>query len=69
VNGVTPPENFEITGGLGLPLYNKTTNSISMLNVSLEYGKIGSTDNLREDYLKLTFNIVFDEHWFFKRKL
>ena len=69
VNGITPPKNYSITGGLGLPLYNKTTNSISMLNLSLEYGKIGSTDNLREDYLKLTLNIVFNEHWFFKRKL
>ena len=69
VNGITPPKNYSITCGLGLPLYNKTTNSISMLNASLEYGKIGSTDNLREDYLKLTLNIVFNEHWFFKRKL
>jgi len=40
-----------------------------MLNASIEYGKIGSADLLQEDYLKLTLNIVFNEHWFFKRKL
>jgi len=69
VEGVTPPKNFGISCGLGLPLYNKTTNSISMLNASFEYGKIGSSDKLREDYFKITMNVVFNEHWFFKRKL
>ena len=69
VNGITQPKNYTITGGLGLPLYNKTTNSISMLNLGVEYGKIGSADLLSEDYFKLTLNIVFNEHWFFKRKL
>jgi len=57
-----------VTCGIGLPLFNKASNSISMLNASLEYGKLGSTE-LREDYLKFTLNIVFNEHWFFKRKL
>lgn len=67
--GVTLPRNYSITGGIGLPLYNKSTNSVSMLNASLEYGKIGNAGLLREDYLKLTLSIVFNEHWFFKRKL
>jgi len=40
-----------------------------MLNLGVEYGKIGSADLLSEDYFKLTLNIVFNEHWFFKRKL
>jgi len=68
VAGVSQPKNYSITCGLGLPLYNKASNSVSMLNASLEYGKIGSSV-LEEDYLKFTLNIVFDEHWFFKRKL
>lgn len=68
VEGTTQPKNFGISCGLGLPLYNKATNSTSMLNATLEYGKLGST-LLREDYLKLTLNVVFNEHWFFKRKL
>jgi len=69
INGAAQPKNYNITAGIGLPLYNKTSNSISMLNASIEYGKIGSADLLQEDYLKFTLNIVFNEHWFFKRKL
>ncbi|MDR3653474.1 MAG: hypothetical protein P4L34_10980 [Paludibacter sp.] len=68
IPGTTQPKNYSLTCGIGLPLYSKATNSISMLNASLEYGKIGSTQ-LREDYFKFTLNIDFNEHWFFKRKL
>jgi len=69
VEGATPPKNYGISCGFGLPLYNKTTNSISMLNASFEYGKIGTVNMLREDYYKISLNVVFNEHWFFKRKL
>ena len=69
VSGATQPKNYAVTCGLGLPLYNKSTNSVSMLNASVEYGKIGETSMLREDYFKINLNIVFNEHWFFKRKL
>ncbi len=69
VDGVTLPKNFGISFGLGLPLYNKVSNTTSMLNTSFEYGKIGSNSLLREDYFKFTLNIAFNEHWFFKRKL
>jgi hypothetical protein len=50
-------------------LYNKFTQTVSTLNASIEYGKVGSSTNLREDYFKFTMNLVFNEHWFFKRKL
>jgi hypothetical protein len=69
VSGVTQPKNYGVTCGLGLPLYNKSTNSVSMVNASVEYGKIGDTSMLREDYFKINLNVVFNEHWFFKRKL
>lgn len=69
VDGNIPPQNFGISFGLGLPLYNKVTNATSMLNTTFEYGKIGSNTILREDYFKFTLNITFNEHWFFKRKL
>lgn len=69
VDGIIPPQNFGISFGLGLPLYNKATNSTSMLSTTFEYGKIGSTTLLREDYFKFTLNVAFNEHWFFKRKL
>jgi hypothetical protein len=69
VNGLIPPDNFGISLGVGLPMYDKVSRAVTMLNASLEYGKIGSNTLLREDYLKLTLNVTFNEHWFFKRKL
>jgi hypothetical protein len=59
------PKNFGLSFGLGLPLRNTNT----VLNASLEYGKMGTSNLLTEDYLKFTFNINFNERWFFKRKL
>jgi hypothetical protein len=69
VNSSTPPKNYGVSLGLGLPLYNNVTNTVTMLNASFEYGKIGTSSLLREDYFKFTLNIAFNEHWFFKRKL
>jgi len=63
-NGM-PPLNFGITFGMGFPLKNSNT----IVNTSFEYGKIGATGLLREDYLKFTLNATFNENWFFKRKL
>lgn len=65
INGATQPKNFGITFGFGLPLKNSNT----VLNTSFEYGKIGTAGMLREDYFKITINAVFNETWFFKRKL
>lgn len=65
VNGQLPPKNFGITFGFGLPLRN----SKSVVNATFEYGKIGTSSLLREDYLKFTLNAVVNENWFFKRKL
>ncbi len=65
VNGQVPANNYGITFGIGLPLHNSNT----MINASFEYGKIGDVSLLREDYFKFTFNAVFNENWFFKRKL
>ncbi len=65
VGSITPPVNFGITFGIGLPLKNSNT----IVNTTFEYGKIGSTSLLREDYFKFTINAAFNENWFFKRKL
>jgi len=69
VNNVTPPKNIGVSLGFGFPIYNNVTNTVTMLNTSFEYGKLGSSDLLREDYFKFTLNVAFNEHWFFKRKL
>ncbi|MDO9153252.1 MAG: hypothetical protein Q7U47_06020 [Paludibacter sp.] len=65
VDGTIPPKNFGITFGIGLPLRNSNT----IVNASVEYGKVGTTSMLREDYMKFTINAAFNENWFFKRKL
>ena len=65
INGVTQPKNYGVTFGIGLPLKNSNT----LVNATFEYGKIGTSGTLREDYLKFTLNAVFNENWFFKRKL
>ena len=65
INGVTQPKNYGVTFGIGLPLKNSNT----LINATFEYGKIGTSGLLREDYLKFTLNAVFNENWFFKRKL
>ena len=65
VNGQNLPKNYGVSLGIGLPLRNSST----VLNATIEYGKIGSTSLLNEDYFKLSFNFTFNEHWFFKRKL
>lgn len=63
--GFEPVKNIGISFGVGLPL--RTT--LTMLNATIEYGKSGQSNLLREDYFKFTFNAVFNESWFFKRKL
>ncbi|MFV0471901.1 MAG: hypothetical protein ACK5L7_07705 [Paludibacteraceae bacterium] len=63
------PKNYGLSLGIGLPIRDNFTNKVSYINASLEYGKIGSTSKLREDYFKLTISASMNELWFFKRKL
>ena len=65
VDNVLQPRNFIVSAGIGFP----TRTGKSILNFALEYGKIGSVNRLREDYLKLTFSTSINEFWFFKPKL
>ena len=65
VAGNVPVKNFGISFGVGLPLRASNT----LINASIEYGKVGEKTLFREDYFKITFNATFNENWFFKRKL
>lgn len=65
LTGSAPVKNFGISFGIGLPL--KTSNTL--INATIEYGKVGEKVVFREDYFKITFNATFNESWFFKRKL
>ena len=65
INGLVPPPNITLSFGFGFPLKN----SKSIVNTTFEYGKMGSTNLLQEDYFKFTVNVVTNEFWFMKRKL
>ncbi len=58
---------YGVSLGLGLPFkYTK-----SVLNVSFDYSKVIPEHSMyiKEQYLKLTLNLTFNEFWFFKRKI
>ena len=65
VNGISMPKNIGASFGIGIPLPQSRT----MLNATLEYGKVGNSKLMNENFLKLTFNATINEFWFFKRKL
>jgi len=60
-------QNFAITAGVGFPF----PRSNSVINLNLEYGRIGTTANsmLREQYLRLGVNLTLNENWFFKSRV
>lgn len=64
INGKFMPLNIGLSVGLGIPM----PKSNSMLNASLEYGKIGNRSTMSENYLKLTISATINEFWFFKRE-
>ncbi len=58
---------YGVSVGLGLPFKS----SRSQLNLSVEYSRLQPefASFLKENYLKFTLNLTFNEFWFFKRKL
>jgi hypothetical protein len=60
-------QNFAITAGVGFPFRS----SKSIVNLNIEYGKIGSTANemLQEQYFRFGINLTLNENWFFKSKV
>jgi hypothetical protein len=52
--------------GFGLPIKKQGTH----VNLYLEYGKRGTTQNnlIREDYLRVGVSFSARDRWFFKRK-
>jgi hypothetical protein len=64
-------DGFGITFGLGLPLRSLAVKgSKSMINISVETGKRGTTDNglIQETYVNFYFGVSIYESWFFKRR-
>lgn len=58
--------DFGISFGLGLPMKK----SRSTLNLAVEMGTQGTTDNglIRENYFRITLGTALQERWFLKRK-
>lgn len=61
----TPITNYAITAGLGLPVGH----GFSMVNVSAQYGSLGTTNNnlLKENYLRIVLGFTFNAGDWFRR--
>ncbi len=59
-------DEFGISFGLGLPLRK----SKSTINLAVEFGKKGTTENglINENYTKISIGFSAYDYWFFKRK-
>jgi hypothetical protein len=66
-NAFTSIGDFGISFGLGLPLGNRLSN----VNLGVEYGKKGTTDNglLEEKYVNFRLSLSLNDLWFKKRKI
>lgn len=62
--------NYAVTAGLGLPVGIGRFDDIAIVNISAQYGKMGSTANnlLQEDYFRLILGFTFNKRWFIKYK-
>ncbi len=60
--------DFGISFGLGLPIGKRHPSSV---NLALEYGQKGNTDNglLQENYLNLRVSLSLNDIWFIKRRI
>ncbi len=65
VKGQEVGQNYVFSIGAGLPIFTGK----SILNIALEYGKIGNSSLLRQDFIQLSFSASINEYWFFKPKL
>ena len=60
-------DHFGITAGMGMPFVFQRY--FSFVNLGLEYGRRGSEDSLKENYLRVRVGITLnDNQWFLKRQ-
>ncbi len=59
---------FGVTAGIGFPII-LPRQRISFFNIALEYSRLGVSEGLKENYLKINFGFTLnDNQWFLKRK-
>lgn len=66
----TKINNYSISAGLGLPVGIGRFDEIGMINISAQYGRLGTTANnlLQEEYVRLNIGFTFNKRWFIKYK-
>lgn len=66
----TKISNYAITAGLGLPVGIGRFDEIGVVNISAQYGKLGSLNNnlIQEEYVRLNVGFTFNKRWFIKFK-
>lgn len=62
--------NYAITAGLGLPVGIGRFDDIAVVNISAQFGRLGSVNNslLQEDYARIILGFTFNKRWFIKYK-
>jgi hypothetical protein len=66
----TKISNAFISAGLGLPVGIGRFDDIAVVNISAQYGKMGTVTNnlLQEEYVRLVLGFTFNKRWFIKYK-
>lgn len=66
----TAISNYFVSAGLGLPVGIGRFDDIAVINISAQYGKMGTVTNnlLQEDYVRLVLGFTFNKRWFIKYK-
>ena len=66
----TAISNAFISAGLGLPVGVGRFDDIAIINISAQYGKMGTISNnlLQEEYVRLVLGFTFNKRWFIKYK-
>ncbi|MBS1636463.1 MAG: hypothetical protein JST26_11150 [Bacteroidetes bacterium] len=62
--------NYAITAGLGLPVGIGLRDDIAVVNLSAQFGTMGTTANslLKENYIRVIVGFSFNKRWFIKYK-
>ena len=66
----TSISNYFVSAGLGLPVGIGRFDDIAIVNISAQYGRMGTITNnlLQEDYVRLVLGFTFNKRWFIKYK-
>ncbi|MES2565308.1 MAG: hypothetical protein V4565_00480 [Bacteroidota bacterium] len=66
----TAISNYFVSAGLGFPVGTGRFDDIAIINISAQYGKMGTLSNklLQEEYVRLVLGFTFNKRWFIKYK-